>query len=115
MKSNLPVNVASALCYLPFVGGIAAIVFMIIETNKDVRWHAVQSLILSVVLWVVPFALGITIVLAIVSPLVWIAGLILQIVLAVKTYQGEKVVLPVISKWTDKVLDKVTASTAKKV
>lgn len=114
MKSNLPVNVASALCYLPFVGWIAAVVFLIIESDKNVRWHAVQSLVLSLALWVVPFVLGITIVLAILSPLVWIAGLVLQVVLAVKTYNGEKVELPVISKWTNKAIEKLNAATVKK-
>lgn len=114
MKTNLPVNVASALCYVPFVGWIAAIVFLIIESEKTVRYNAMQALILSIALWVLPFVLGITIILAILAPLVWIAGLILQIVLAVKTYNGEKVTLPVISKWTDQLLEKLTAATAKK-
>lgn len=107
-------NVASALCYIPFVGWIAAIVFLIIESEKTVRYNAVQAIILSLVLWVLPFALGITIILAILSPLVIIAGLILEVVLAVKTYNGEKVTLPVVSKWTDKVLEKLNTSTAKK-
>jgi uncharacterized membrane protein len=114
MKTNLPVNVAGALCYVPFVGWIAAIVFLIIESEKTVRYNAVQALILSLALWVIPFALGITIILAILSPLVWIAGLILEVVVAVKTYNGEKVVLPAISKWTEKVLEKMTVATAKK-
>ncbi len=114
MKSNLPVNVASALCYVPFVGWIAAVVFLIIESEKTVRYHAVQALILSLVLWILPFALGITIILAILSPLVMIAGLILEVVLAVKTYNGEKVTLPVVSKWTDKVLDRLNSATGKK-
>ncbi|OGG07251.1 hypothetical protein A2872_01440 [Candidatus Gottesmanbacteria bacterium RIFCSPHIGHO2_01_FULL_42_12] len=114
MKSNLPVNVASALCYVPFVGWIAAVVFLIIESEKTVRYNAVQALVLSLVLWVLPFALGITIVLAILSPLVMIAGLILEIVLAVKTYGGEKVTLPVVSKWTEKVLERLNSATGKK-
>lgn len=114
MKTNLPVNVASALCYIPFVGWIAAVVFLIIESEKTVRFNAVQSLVLALVLWLIPFVLGVTIILMVLSPVAWIVGIIVQVVLAVKTYNGEKVVLPKISDWSEKLLVKLTAATAKK-
>lgn len=114
MKSNLPVNVASALCYLPFVGWIAAIVFLIIESDKTVRFNAVQSLLVNVAMFLISFVLGVTVILLVLSPVVWVAGLVLNIVLAVKTYQGETVKLPVLEKWTNMVLEKLSAATAKK-
>ncbi len=106
-STNLSPNVASALCYVPFVGWIAAIVLLIVEKNSTVKWHAVQALILMGSLWVVGFVLGVTIVLALLVPLVWVAGLILQLVMAVKAYQGQAVKLPLIGDWTDKIIKKV--------
>ena len=105
--TNLSPNVASALCYVPFVGWIAAIVLLIVEKNSTVKWHAVQSLLLMAAVWVVSFTLGLTIVLALLVPAVWVAGLVVQLVLAVKAYQGGTVKLPLLGNWTDKVVKKV--------
>ncbi len=107
MATNLSPNVASALCYVPFVGWIAGIVLLIVEKNSTVKWHAVQSLLLMAAVWVVSFALGLTIVLALLVPVVWVAGLVVQLVLAVKAYQGGTVKLPLLGNWTDKVVKKV--------
>jgi len=107
MATNLSPNVASALCYVPFVGWIAGIVLLIVEKNSTVKWNAVQSLLLMAAVWVVSFALGLTIVLALLVPVVWVAGLVVQLVLAVKAYQGGTVKLPLLGNWTDKVVKKV--------
>ena len=109
MKSNLDPKIESALCYLPFIGWIAAIIFLIIEKSADVRFNAAQGLVLMVGVWLLMFLLGVTIVLAILVPLVWIAVLVLQIVLAVKAYQGKKMVLPVVGPLAEKLLAMVSA------
>ncbi|MEK7565865.1 MAG: DUF4870 domain-containing protein [Patescibacteria group bacterium] len=105
MKSNLAPNVATALCYLPFVGWIAAIVFIIIEKDKEVRLHAVQAIILMASLWLLAMVTTITIVLPFI---IWIGGLILQIVLAIKAYNSEKFELPLVTKWSTQVLEKIS-------
>ncbi len=105
--TNLAPNLASALCYVPFVGWVAAIVLLLVEKNPAVKWHAVQSLLLGVAIMVIAFALGATVVLAILVPLIWVAGLIVQLFLAVKAYQGSVVKLPLLSGWTDKIIKKV--------
>jgi uncharacterized membrane protein len=105
--TNLAPNLASALCYIPFVGWVAAVVLFIVEKNGTVRWHAVQSVLLTAALWVLSFVLGITIILALLVPLVMIAGLILNLVLAVRTYQGAMLRLPLLADLADKVVKKV--------
>lgn len=109
MKSNLAPNVEAALCYLPFVGWIASVVFLIIEKNAEVRFDAMQSLLLHVGIFVVGFVFGVTIILALLLPIVWLGYLVLQVVLAFKAYQGKKVVLPVLGPWATKLLAKITA------
>lgn len=106
-STGLDANIASALCYAPFVGWVAGIVLLIVEKNREVKWHAVHGLLLSLSLGVISWVMVLTIILAILSPFVWVAGLILQLVLAVKVYQGQTVKLPMISGWADKIIKKL--------
>ena len=109
MKTNLAPNVESALCYVPFVGWIAAIIFLILEKNAGVRFNAAQSLVLSLGSWLLMFLMGVTIVLALLTPIIWLGVLVIDVVLAVKSYQGKKVVLPVLGKWSEKILAAITS------
>ncbi len=106
-STNLSPNMASALCYVPMVGFVAAVVLLIIEKNLTVRWNAVQSLLLGLTVVVIDSALVMTLILALAIPLVNVAALIISLVLAVKAYQGETVRLPVLGGWTDKIIKKV--------
>lgn len=99
-------NVAGALCYL--LGFITGIIFLVLEpynTRREVRFHAFQSIFLSVawiVLWIV---IGIVLPWAayfVVSPLLSLAGLALWLYMMWKTYQNQKVVLPVIGEMAAK-------------
>ena len=91
--TSLSPNVAGALllCTSSRLGSITRTIDS--RENPSVRWNAVQSLLLSGVLWLLGVALTMTIVLALLNFPIMIAGLILNLVLAVKTYQGETVKL----------------------
>lgn len=88
-------NLAGVLCYL--VGFVSGIIFYLIEKeNKFVRFHAMQSIIVSgsvfvlqIVLTAVPF-IG-----PVLSPLVALVAFILWLVLMIKAYQGEFFKLPI--------------------
>ncbi len=98
-------NVKSALCYVPVAGGILSIVFLVLESdNKALKWHAVQSLIFMLSVAVLNFAFGMTGFLAVMIPVINIAAFVIQLVVLVKTYQGEKLNLPLISEWTGKLV-----------
>ncbi len=102
--TGLPENTAAALCYL--AGFITGIIFLVLEPynkNKLIRFHAFQSIFLNVAVVIVWIGLGIVLL-----PFgVWLGGwwlfwlirlafLILWIYMLLQTYQGKKVVLPVI-------------------
>ena len=106
-STSLSPNIASTLCYIPMVGFVAAIVFLIVEKNTTVRWNAIQSLLLGLGTFVLDLVLGMTVVLALLIPIVNIASLVVTLVLAVKAYQGSTVRLPLLGEWTDKVSKKV--------
>ncbi len=105
-STGLQENVEGLLCYL--VGWITGLVFLVLEKdNKFVRFHAVQSIAISVVLMVVYFILGmIPIIGWIIMPFVGIASLILWIVLMLKAYQGKMYKLPVIGDFAEKQVGK---------
>jgi uncharacterized membrane protein len=98
--------VEGLLCYLG--GWITGIIFFIIEKeNKIVRFHAVQSIAISVVLMVVYFILGLIPIIGwIIMPFVGIASFILWIILMLKAYQGKMYKLPVIGDFAEKQVGK---------
>jgi uncharacterized membrane protein len=96
-------NVASTLCYV--LGFITGIIFLLIEPynrNRTIRFHAFQSIFLSVA------AIAIRIVLLFLltslrlwdfflfSTLISLAFFALWIFMLISTYQGKTIVLPVI-------------------
>lgn len=108
-------NAAGALCYLlGFITGILFLVLAPYNQNRNVRFHAFQSIFLNiawVVIWIaitiVSVALhAIPIIGAIISILlgfcVWIGALIVWLYMMFKTYNGETIVLPVIGPMAQK-------------
>src|SRR5437016_10923957 len=105
-SSGLNDNVAGAICYF----AIIAIVFLLIEPfnkNKAVRFHAFQSLFLWVAGLVLQIAMIVTVILSPFAFLVWLATLVTAIICAVKAYQGQKLVLPVIGPMAQKQADAI--------
>jgi uncharacterized membrane protein len=101
-------NVAGALCYL--LGFITGILFLVLEPysrNRNVRFHAFQSIFLSVAILILHFVIsslsmftfGLTLLL---SMLLSLASLLIWLYMMWKTYQNERVVLPVIGEIAQK-------------
>jgi uncharacterized membrane protein len=120
-STGLDDNVASLLAYLfQFVGGL--IFFLIEKDSRLVRFHAMQSMLLSGVFWVGLIALWIvsavlTLILGqisgVLAGLVWVITLLLQLVLVVaaligfilcmiKAYQRQYFKLPLLGSYAEK-------------
>jgi uncharacterized membrane protein len=108
-------NMAGALCYLfGFITGILFLVLSPYNQNRTIRFHAFQSIFLNIawfVTWIVitiimipfhyiPF-LGLFISVVLHSAL-GLGAIILWLYMMFKTYNGEKVVLPVIGPMAEK-------------
>ncbi len=98
-SSGLSENVASALCYV--LGLLTGIIFLVLapyNQNKTIRFHAFQSIFLHVA-WLAIWFASIFILhgfMIFVTPLVGLAFFIIWILVIIKAYQGQKLVLPVI-------------------
>ena len=99
-------NVAGALCYL--LGFITGIIFLVIDpykSNRAVRFHAFQSIFLSVGWIILTTVIGIVLPLAgyfIITPLLTLAVVAVWLFLMWKTYHNQKVVLPVVGELAQK-------------
>lgn len=92
-------NLEGALCY--FAGILTGVLFLILEKeNKFVKFHAVQSIVVSIVIIVVLTVLG-TILLFIpiigwlIDILLYLGAFCIWLLLMYKAYQGEKFKLPI--------------------
>ena len=100
--TGLPKNTAAALAYV--LGWLTGIVFLIIEKDSFVRFHAMQSVVTFgalTILTLLPVIGGVL------SPLVIILGFILWLLLIYKAYQGEEFKLPWLGDWAKKLLGKM--------
>jgi uncharacterized membrane protein len=96
--TGLPKNTAAALSYV--LGWLTGIVFILIEKDPFVRFHAAQSIIvfgILTVIMMIPF-------LWMIAPLAGITGFVLWLVLIFKAYQGEEFKLPWVSDLAKKLL-----------
>jgi uncharacterized membrane protein len=107
-RAGLTENAAAALCYV--LGLITGILFLVLapyNQNRLIRFHAFQSIFLHVaciVVWI-----GFLFVSAVsgslmifISPLIWLAFFVLWIIMIIKAYQGQKLVLPIIGPLAEK-------------
>ena len=100
-------NLAALLAYVPFVGWVIAIVFLVIEPykkDKFVRFHAFQSIFFSIACFVIYRALALILFSTwwIGFGTLWLWGLVRLAILACwiflmyKAYNNERFMLPVI-------------------
>ncbi len=88
-------NIEGALSY--FLGFITGILFLLLEKDcKFVRFHAMQSTIVFLLLIVINAVLGVIPLLWMIFPLIGLVELALWLLLMYKAYKGEVFKLPVI-------------------
>jgi len=102
---GLTENVACALCYA--LGLITAILFLVLapyNQNRNIRFHAFQSLFFSIAAIALYFVFGFIAVMTggwtlMLLPIFWIIRLglfVVWLVVIIKAYQNQKFVLPII-------------------
>ncbi len=106
--AGLTDNVACALCYaLGLITGILFLVLAPYNQNRKIRFHAFQSIFLHaafIVVWIALLFLAAISggLLIFVSPLIWLGFFVLWLVMIIKAYQDQKLVLPIIGPLAEK-------------
>ena len=101
-SSGLKENLAGALCYA--LGIVTGLFFFLTEKkNKFIRFHSLQSILLSVVWFILQTAVGALLaftpfLVVIMHGLIGLVGVVIWVVLMVKAYQGEYFLLPALGK-----------------
>ena len=95
--TGLKKNTAGALAYV--LGPITGVIFLILEKDPFVRFHAMQSIVVFITLFVLQWILGLTIILLILVPLVGILSFILWLLCIYKAWMGEEWEVPVLGKF----------------
>lgn len=100
-------NLEAVLAYA--LGWITGLVFLFVEKENDfVRFHAMQSLITFLGLFILTMVVNVIPILgAIISALAAPLGLILWILLMFKAYQGERFKLPVVGDLAEENMDAI--------
>jgi uncharacterized membrane protein len=102
-STGMPQNTAALLSYLGFF--VTGLIFYLVEKNRFVRFHAVQSMLTFLPLFVLEVVLGILFGRSgFIAPLIWIGALILWVILMLKANQGETFKLPVVGAIAEKQL-----------
>lgn len=102
--TGLKKETAGALSYV--LGPITGVIFFIIEKDPFVRFHAMQSIVVFVGLFILQWVLGLTLILLPLVPIVGILSFILWLILIYKAWQGEEWEVPVFGKFARKLIKK---------
>lgn len=104
MASGLKKETSAALATLLGPTLIVPVLFLLLEKDEFVKFWAFQSIAVYVALFVLNWILVLTVFLIFLTPLVFILGVILWLMMTYKAWQGEKWVVPVIGKFAMKLM-----------
>jgi uncharacterized membrane protein len=105
LQTGLKKETAGALSY--FLGPVTGILFLILEKDSFVRFHAMQSIVVFGALFVLNMVLTFTIIFAVLVPVIWIVGFVLWLMLMYKALQGQEWEVPYLGKIAKQLLPKV--------
>lgn len=102
--TGLKKEMAGALSYV--LGPITGVIFLVLEKDPYVRFHAMQSIVVFVGLFVLQIIMGFTLILLPLVPLVGIIGFVLWLLLIYKAWMGQEYELPFVGKFARKLANK---------
>lgn len=103
--TGLSKNTAGALAYV--LGPITGIIFLVLEKDPFVRFHAMQSIVVFVGLMALQWAMGLTLILLPIVPLIGLVGFVLWLLLIYKAWQGEQWSVPVFGQLAKQLIGKM--------
>src|SRR3989304_2259838 len=106
MATGLKKETSAALATLLGPTLIVPVLFLLLEKDEFVKFWAFQSIVTYVALFVLNWVLVLTVFLIFLTPLVFILGVVLWLMMTYKAWQGERWVVPLIGKFAEKLMKK---------
>jgi uncharacterized membrane protein len=107
MATGLKKETAAALATLLGPTLVVPVLFLLLEKDEFVKFWAFQSIVVYIALFAINWLLVLTVFLIFLTPLVFVLGVILWLVMTYKAWQGDKWFVPVIGKFGMKLMNKV--------
>jgi len=104
MVTGLKKETAAALATLLGPTLVVPILFLLLEKDGFVKFWAFQSIVTYVVLFALNWILVLTVFLIFLTPLVFVLGVVLWLMMTYKAWQGERWVVPVIGEFAEKLM-----------
>ena len=104
MATGLKKETSGALAYV--LGPITGVIFLILDKDPFVRFHAMQSIVVFVGLFVLQWVLALNLILIPLVPLIGLLGFVLWLLLIYKAWQGQEWEVPFFGKFARKLAKK---------
>ena len=104
--TGLKKETAAALCTLLGPTLVVPVLFILLEKDEFVRFWAFQSIVVYLALFILNWVFAFTVILLVLTPLVFILGLILWLFMTYKAWQGDEWRVPFIGNLAVKLMKK---------
>ncbi len=104
--TGLKKETAAALAVLLGPTLIVPVLFILLEKDEFVRFWAFQSIVVYIALFILNWLLVLTIFLIFLTPLIFILGVVLWLLMTYKAWQGQRWEVPFIGKLAVKLMNK---------
>lgn len=105
-KTGLSKETSAALCTLLGPTLVVPVLFILLEKDEFVRFWAFQSIVVYIALFILNWLFIFSVFLIVLTPLVFILGVILWLLMTYKAWQGDKWEVPFIGKLAVKLMKK---------
>lgn len=106
MASGLKKETSAALATLLGPTLVVPVLFILLEKDEFVRFWAFQSIVVYLSLFILNWVLILTIFLVFLTPLVFVLGVVLWLVMTYKAWQGMKWEVPIVGKFASSLMKK---------
>lgn len=104
--TGLKKETAAALCTLLGPTLVVPVLFILLEKDEFVKFWAFQSIVVYIALFLLNWVLIFSVFLIFLTPLVFIVGVVLWLLMTYKAWQGEKWEVPFIGKISTQLMKK---------
>ena len=104
--TGLKKETAAALATLLGPTLVVPVLFILLEKDEFVRFWAFQSIVVNLTLFVLNWVLVLTIFLVFLTPLIFLLGVVLWLLMTYKAWQGQKWEVPFIGKFAVQIMNK---------